>query len=94
MKGENDQMSSRSLVNSRILPAITPAKMQNGRFSHAPCTAEGTPTMMPPSAPASGPPITPVSTALSNDRSAARKFGVVMRTTTPSANGMPIQRTR
>src|SRR5581483_3471691 len=91
INGENDQMSSRPLANSRSTPAISPASSSNGTVSNSPCTAAGRASRTPPTTPASGPAITPNSMAASKATSAARKFGVVVRITTPSAKGTPIK---
>ena len=94
MNGENDQISSCSGATRRNCPAIIPASTFNGKLAHSPCNAAGSDMSAPPSPPDKRPPITPSSSAVSSDRSPARKLLTLHRIQTPSAMGIAIHNAR
>ena len=84
--GENDQTSSES-VNRPNAPEIAAIARLTGSAQYSWWRTAGIARTAPPAIAAIGPTRMPSRIVVSNDRSAARKFGTVVRTHTPRVSG-------
>src|SRR5947209_10425769 len=87
--GENDHTSSGSVKRPKV-PAIAATNRFTGSDQYSWCSSAGIARIAPPAIAANGPTKIPSSIEVSSDRSAARKFGTITRTRTPSASGATI----
>src|SRR6266702_4348805 len=87
--GENDHTSSGS-ANRPNAPDTAATSRFTGSAQYSWCSSAGTASAEPPAIAAIGPTRIPSRIVVSNERSAARKFGTVTRTHTPSVSGTQI----
>src|ERR1035437_8498986 len=86
MNGVNDQISSRSTKRPRM-PAARPRATLKGSARNSWWKTAGTESTAPPSMAHPGPTRRPIRMTVSNEISAARKLGTVVRTHTPKVSG-------
>lgn len=89
IRGENDQTSS-VLAKRLKVPAAAPTSRLTGSARNSWCSIAGSASAVPPAIAAIGPSRMPKRIVVSNEMSAAKKFGTSTRTQTPSVSGMQI----
>src|SRR5438270_13372708 len=87
--GENDHTTDGSVSRPKV-PAIAAPNRFTGSDQYSWCSSAGIARIAPPAVAASGPTRIPSRIVVSNERSAARKFGTITRTRTPSVSGATI----